>query len=80
MKGVYTDITSIYESLQQDVEQYNQTSIALSFVTANEGTSNQNLNQLEPSFMYTQIFKEKILTLNKVFSLSKLYNSFKFYI
>jgi tetratricopeptide (TPR) repeat protein len=61
VKGVHTEITPICESLQQVVQQCNQNSIALSFVTVGEGASNQNLNQLEPSFMYTQIFKEILL-------------------
>jgi tetratricopeptide (TPR) repeat protein len=33
----------------------------VSFVPVSEGASNQNLNQLEPNFMYTQIFKEILL-------------------
>ena len=33
----------------------------MSFVTLDEVASSQNLNQLEPSFMYTQIFKEIFL-------------------
>ncbi|CAF1269190.1 unnamed protein product [Adineta steineri] len=33
----------------------------MSFVTANEMASADNLNQLEPTFMYTQIFKDILL-------------------
>ena len=61
IKGVHTDIKPICEALQQAAKQCNQDSIAVSFVTVSEGASSQNLNQLEPSFMYTQIFKEILL-------------------
>ena len=61
VKGVYSDVIPICEHLQQIVEQCNQDSIALSFVTVDEGASKQNLNQLESPFMYTQIFKETLL-------------------
>ncbi|CAF4122903.1 unnamed protein product [Rotaria sp. Silwood2] len=61
VKGVYTAIAPICECLQQDVKQYNQDSIAVSFVTVNEETSKQNVNQLEASFMYTQLLKEILL-------------------
>jgi tetratricopeptide (TPR) repeat protein len=63
IKGVYTDIKPICEGLQLAIKQYNQDSIPMSFVSVNEGVSNQNLDQLEPSFMYTQIFKELLLTM-----------------
>ena len=61
VKGIHTEITSICESLQQAVKQINQDSIAMSFVTLEEATSKQNLDQLEPSFMYTKLFKEMLL-------------------
>ncbi|CAF1233099.1 unnamed protein product [Adineta steineri] len=43
------------------VKQCDQDTIAVSFLTANEMTSTENLNQLEPTFMYTQLFKEILL-------------------
>jgi hypothetical protein len=46
IKGIHTQIAPICEALQLVVK---------------EGVCNVNLNQLEPSFMYTQIFKEIIL-------------------
>ena len=61
VKGVHTEITLICESLQQNLKQINQDSIAVSFVTVEEEASGQNLDQLEPSFMYTQLFKEILL-------------------
>jgi tetratricopeptide (TPR) repeat protein len=59
--GVYTDTTSICQALHQTAKQCDQDSIAMSFVTVGDEAINQNLNQLEPSFMYTQIFKEILL-------------------
>jgi tetratricopeptide (TPR) repeat protein len=61
IKGVHTDIELICESLQLAAKQCNEDSIAVSFVTETEKVSNQSLNQLEPTFMYTQIFKEILL-------------------
>jgi tetratricopeptide (TPR) repeat protein len=59
--GVYIDATSICRALHQAAKQCDQDSIPMSFVTVSDEAINQNLNQLEPSFMYTQIFKEILL-------------------
>jgi tetratricopeptide (TPR) repeat protein len=56
IKGAHKDIQPISE-----VKQYNRDPIAVSFITMDEGASNVNLNQLDSSFMYTQIFKEILL-------------------
>jgi tetratricopeptide (TPR) repeat protein len=61
VKGVHTDIVPICESLQYIMKQSNQDSIAVSFVEIGEDVTTQNLKKLEPSFMYTQIFKEILL-------------------
>ncbi|CAF1469701.1 unnamed protein product [Adineta steineri] len=61
IKGIHTNMKDICQALQADVRQYNQDSIAMSFVTVNELASTYDLNQLEPTFMYTQIFKEILL-------------------
>jgi tetratricopeptide (TPR) repeat protein len=58
INGVYTEIAPICESLQQTVVQCNRDSIALSFLPMGEEACSQNVNQLEGSFMYTQLFKE----------------------
>ncbi|CAF1541377.1 unnamed protein product [Adineta steineri] len=58
IKGVFTDITSICEALKQTAHQCEQNAISISFVA-----SNKKLNQLDPSFMYTQILKEILLTI-----------------
>ena len=61
IKGVYTDIKPICDALQVAVKQCNQDSIAMSIVTMDQGASSTNLNQLEPTYMYSQIFKEILL-------------------
>ncbi|CAF0818184.1 unnamed protein product [Adineta steineri] len=61
IKGVHNNIKDICDSLKEDVKQVNQDSISISFVAANNEVSSENLNQLEPNYMYTQIFKEILL-------------------
>jgi tetratricopeptide (TPR) repeat protein len=64
VKGVYTDITPICEALKKTVQDCDHNSISISFVKATDEASNQNLNQLDQSFMYTQILKEILLTID----------------
>ncbi|CAF0872914.1 unnamed protein product [Adineta steineri] len=61
IKSMHTNIDDLCQALQNGIKQFNQDSIAMSFITANEMASTNNLNQLEPTFMYTQIFKEILL-------------------
>ncbi|CAF3827946.1 unnamed protein product [Adineta steineri] len=61
IKGVFTDIIPICEALKQTAHQCEQNATSISFVT-----SNMKLDQLDPSFMYTQILKEILLTINFV--------------
>lgn len=61
IRGVFTDIEDICQSLQIAAKQCNENCIVPHFVTEIEETSEQALNQLEPSFMYTEIFKEILL-------------------
>ncbi|CAF1089796.1 unnamed protein product [Adineta steineri] len=58
IKGVFTDIKSICEALKKAAQKCEQNAISMSFV----GT-NKKLDQLDPSFMYTQIIKEIILSI-----------------
>ncbi|CAF1514062.1 unnamed protein product, partial [Adineta steineri] len=58
IKGVFTDITSICEALKKAAHQCEQNAIPMSFVE-----SNKRLDQLDPSFMYTQIIKEILLSI-----------------
>ncbi|CAF0806957.1 unnamed protein product [Adineta steineri] len=61
IKSVHTNIDDLCHVLKIGIKQFNQDSIAMSFITANEMASTGNLNQLEPTFMYTQIFKDILL-------------------
>ncbi|CAF4176604.1 unnamed protein product, partial [Adineta steineri] len=61
IKGVHNNIKDICDALKGRVKQVNQDSISVSFVAENDDVSAENLNQLEPSYMYTQIFKEILL-------------------
>ncbi|CAF4972402.1 unnamed protein product, partial [Rotaria magnacalcarata] len=58
IKGKYVEIVPIFEALKMSIKQINQNDISLSLINIKEEDSRQNLDQLEPSFMYTQIFKE----------------------
>ncbi|CAF0844550.1 unnamed protein product [Adineta steineri] len=59
IKGVFTDIIPICEALKQAAHRCEQKSISISFVA-----SNKKFDQLDPSFMYTQILKEILLQIN----------------
>ncbi|CAF0907974.1 unnamed protein product [Adineta steineri] len=61
IKGVHTNIEEIYQALQLTVKQRDRDSIAVSCLTINEMASTDSMSQLEPTFMYTQIFKEILL-------------------
>ncbi|CAF1454355.1 unnamed protein product [Adineta steineri] len=60
VKGVFTDISLICESLTQAT----QNSESMSFIETIDDTSNINLNKLDQSFMYTQLLKEILLTID----------------
>ncbi|CAF1136452.1 unnamed protein product [Adineta steineri] len=59
IKGVFTDVTSICEALKQTAHQCEQNAISVTFAA-----SNKKLDQLNPSFMYTQILKEILLSID----------------
>ncbi|CAF0721296.1 unnamed protein product [Adineta steineri] len=59
IKGLFTDVTSICKALKQATHQCEQNSISISFVAPDK-----KLDQLDPSFMYTQILKEILLTID----------------
>jgi hypothetical protein len=64
VQGVYIDITSICKVLNQTAQECDHNSVSMSFVQTIDGASNENLDQLDQSFMYTQILKEILLTIN----------------
>ena len=64
IKNFYTKIEPICEALQQSAKQCNQDSTPMSFVLPTTDGSAPNLNELESSFMYTQLFKNAFLDMD----------------
>ena len=60
IKDVYSRVEPICEALQQSAKQCNEDSTPMSFVPRAANDSTPNLNELEPSFMYTQLFKNAL--------------------
>jgi tetratricopeptide (TPR) repeat protein len=63
IKGVFTKIKPICETLKEASRQCEQNAISISFVGTGVDTANKSLDRLDPLFMYTQIMKEIILTI-----------------
>jgi hypothetical protein len=61
VKGVFTDIVPICEALKQAAQDCDHNSVSISFVNATDGASKDTL---DCSFMYTQILKEILLTID----------------
>ncbi|CAF1496923.1 unnamed protein product [Adineta steineri] len=61
IKSIDNNIDDLCQALQIGIKQFNQDSIAMSFITVNEMAPSDSLNLLEPTFMYTQLFKEILL-------------------
>lgn len=64
MKGVFTDVKLICEALKQSAQDCDKNLISISLLKTTDGNLNQNIDQLDPSFMYTQILKEILLTID----------------
>ncbi|CAF3306309.1 unnamed protein product [Rotaria socialis] len=60
VQGIFTDIAAVCQSLQQVVNQFEEDSIDISFLAASD-ISAPSLNQLDQSFMYTQLIKEILI-------------------
>jgi tetratricopeptide (TPR) repeat protein len=63
IKGVYTEITPICDVLKKTTQQYEQNAISISIVGTGGDFSKENMDRLDSSFMYTQIMKEILLTI-----------------
>jgi hypothetical protein len=63
IKGVFTQIAPICEALRKASQQIEENAISISFVTSSDNPANKNLNRLDPTFIYTQILKEILLTI-----------------
>jgi tetratricopeptide (TPR) repeat protein len=64
IKGVFTEIKPICEALKQAAQQCEQNAISITVMGNNGDVSKKNVDQLEPTFMYSQIMKEILLTIN----------------
>jgi hypothetical protein len=63
IKGVFTEITPICEALKKVAQQCEHNAIPISFMATSGDASKKNLDQLDCTFMYTQILKEILLTI-----------------
>jgi tetratricopeptide (TPR) repeat protein len=63
IKGVFTEIKPICEALKKASQLCEQNAISISFVATDGDASNQNLDRLDPMFMYTKIMKEILLSI-----------------
>jgi len=62
IKGTFTDTMHICKLLKTATVQFEKNLASISFIKPNTIKSTQNLNKLDSSFMYTQIMKEILLT------------------
>jgi hypothetical protein len=63
IKGAFIEISQICEVLKQVAQQCEQNAIPISFMATSGDVSKKSLDQLDPSFMYTQILKEILLAI-----------------
>jgi hypothetical protein len=63
IKGTFTDTINICKLLKTATVQCEKNLASISFIEPNTIKSTQNLNKLDSSFMYTQIMKEILLTI-----------------
>ena len=63
IKGVFTEIKSVSQALQLSVRQREQNAIPISIMSGSGELLKKDLDQLDPSFMYTQIIKEILLSI-----------------
>jgi hypothetical protein len=64
VSGIYTDITAMCEAFRQDTRLYDHNSVSISVVQKTDGAKTRTLDTLDSSFMYTQILKEILLTID----------------
>lgn len=65
VKGVYNTIMPICQSIRQSMEQVDNEDGCISFLKELNDGSNVNLAQLEPSFMYTKLFKNVLINMDR---------------
>jgi hypothetical protein len=64
VKGIYSDVTSICRALKHVAYECDQDLFSISFAKLPDETSNQNLDELNQSFMHTQLLKEILLVID----------------
>ncbi|CAF1381202.1 unnamed protein product [Adineta ricciae] len=64
IKGTFTRITPICDAIKQVNKQCEHDSLSISFLNADAITTEKKLDELDCSFMYTQIIKEILLKIN----------------
>jgi tetratricopeptide (TPR) repeat protein len=64
VSGVYIDIKPICEALKQAVQDCDYNSVSISFVKKTDGATDPIRDTSDSSFMYTQILKEILLTID----------------
>jgi tetratricopeptide (TPR) repeat protein len=62
--GVYTDIAPICEALKQAAQDCDHNFVSITFAKKTDGATGPNRDSLDSSFMYTQILKEILLTID----------------
>jgi hypothetical protein len=63
IKGVFTEISPICTALKEAAQQCEHNASGMSFMPTSDGACNTVSDQLDCSFMYTQIMKEILLTI-----------------
>jgi tetratricopeptide (TPR) repeat protein len=63
LKNIYTYIPSFCINRQQALHKCEQDIISISFLPKSETTADENLNHLDPIFIYSRIMKEILLTI-----------------
>lgn len=64
IKEVFTQIQPLYAMLKEDVRQSNSDLISFDVISAPKDGSENTLNDLDSSFMYSQLMKEILLEMN----------------
>ena len=64
VKGIFTQIDLICDGLREAAHLCDQNSVSVSLLPATEASLNQQLIQIDPTFMYTQLLKETLLEIN----------------
>lgn len=64
VKDVFTNVELICKILKKDAQTCDENAIPMSFVPRSNNAKSRKLNELNQSFMYTQILKEILLTID----------------